>query len=767
MTHLITGGAGFIGTNLAHALLARGEQVTIFDNLSRPRTPLNLAWLQQQHGERLRFIQADLRDFAALQAAVVGHEVIYHLGGQVAVTTSVLNPREDFLINALGTFNVLEAARLAPTPPVVFYASTNKVYGGMEHVPVVEEATRYSYRDMPQGVGEEQLLDFHSPYGVSKGCGDQYVRDYARIYGLRTVVFRQSCIAADQPVLTPFGHKPIAALRPGDIVHSGTGWTRVRKVWPTGMKPVRRLTTMHGGMSLTLTPDHRVVRPHGLFTNQTCGYGDFLAVLPEAKYAPAYEPIPDVVLDAEMFLAAVRAKTSDLRCLNEAERLAEALLPLRGERLLALTEIVGRLFGDGHLGIHQRETRQAPSYYVQHFGTLEELQEVATWLAWLGLPTSKPFASSSESHLPNGHVIKGNSYRIQQQSIPIFTLFELLGVPVGDKVRVVYDLPPYVAQGHRLVKRAFLRGFFGAELCRVLPDSALAPSFAQSKDVTVLEHGERWLAQLRGLLAEFGIETSQFVAEPTAYKRGTTVQFTVRLLGGAALYPRLAALGYAFSPERTRQLNALLRCQWSYTTPKHFERMAEIYRADGMLFWDSLLTQEELGATEVYDLEVEDDAHLFVAGGIQITNCIYGPRQFGVEDQGWAAHFVIAAVMGRPLTIYGDGKQVRDMLYVDDLIAAYLAALERIEHVSGQIYNIGGGPHNALSIWAEFGPLLERLVGRELAVNYGPWRPGDQPVYVSAIDKAARDLGWQPQVSVAEGMARLVAWVKANRELFL
>jgi CDP-paratose 2-epimerase len=338
MNHLITGGAGFIGCNLAHALLARGERVTIFDNLSRPRTPLNLAWLHEQHGERLRFIQADLRDFAALRAAVVGHTVIYHLAGQVAVTTSVANPRDDFMINALGTFNVLEAARLAEQPPIVFYASTNKVYGGMEHVPVVEQATRYAYRDMPGGVSEDQLLDFHSPYGNSKGSGDQYVRDYARIYGLKTVVFRQGCI--------------------------------------------------------------------------------------------------------------------------------------------------------------------------------------------------------------------------------------------------------------------------------------------------------------------------------------------------------------------------------------------------------------------------------------------FGPRQFGVEDQGWAAHFVIAAVLGRPLTIYGDGKQVRDMLYVDDLIAAYMAALERIDQVSGQIYNLGGGPANALSIWAEFGPLLERLSGRPIEVRYGPWRPGDQAVYISAIEKASREFGWQPQISVTEGIARLVAWVQANRGLF-
>ncbi len=335
MNHLITGGAGFIGCNLAHTLLARGEPVTVLDNLSRPLTPLNLAWLKQQHGERLRFIQADIRDFEALQEAVAGHDVVYHLAGQVAVTTSVQDPRTDFEINALGTLNLLEAARLAAQPPIVFFASTNKVYGGMEEIATEEQASRYNYRDLPEGIPETQNLDFHSPYGCSKGAADQYVRDYARIYGLRTVVFRQSCI--------------------------------------------------------------------------------------------------------------------------------------------------------------------------------------------------------------------------------------------------------------------------------------------------------------------------------------------------------------------------------------------------------------------------------------------YGPRQFGVEDQGWAAHFVIAAVLGRPITIYGDGKQVRDMLYVDDLVAVYLTALEKITSAQGKIYNIGGGPTNTLAIWAEFGPLLERLVGHKIEINYKDWRPGDQPVYISAIHKAKRELGWEPQVALSDGIERLVHWVEAQR----
>ncbi len=339
MRIVITGGAGFIGSNYAARLLARGADVVIYDNLSRRGAEANLDWLRATYGPRaFGFVQGDVRDAALLTATLRDADAVVHLAAQVAVTTSVLRPREDFDINALGTFNVLEAARLSGRQPVVIYASTNKVYGGMEDVPVVEEATRWRYADLPAGCPETQPLDFHSPYGCSKGTGDQYVRDYARIYGLKTVVFRQSCI--------------------------------------------------------------------------------------------------------------------------------------------------------------------------------------------------------------------------------------------------------------------------------------------------------------------------------------------------------------------------------------------------------------------------------------------YGPRQFGIEDQGWVAWFVIAAVLGRPITIYGDGKQIRDLLYITDLLDAYDIALERGAELAGQVYNLGGGMANALSIWAEFGPLLEELLGHPIPVRWGDWRPGDQRVYISDIRKAQQELGWTPRVSVREGVRRLVAWVQENRALF-
>jgi CDP-paratose 2-epimerase len=191
---LITGGAGFIGINSASHFAAKGWKVTVLDNLSRRGGEDNLRWLHER--SPIQFERADVRDAAAVDAIVkaVRPDVLLHLAAQVAVTTSVVNPREDFEINALGTFNVLEAARRHSPETFVITASTNKVYGKMHDVPVVDRNGRYEYRDLAAGTDENQQLDFHSPYGCSKGVADQYTVDYSRIYGLKTAVFRQSCI---------------------------------------------------------------------------------------------------------------------------------------------------------------------------------------------------------------------------------------------------------------------------------------------------------------------------------------------------------------------------------------------------------------------------------------------------------------------------------------------------------------------------------------------------------------------------------------------
>lgn len=195
MNVLITGGTGFIGCNVALYYGRRGHRVTVLDNLERPGSTHNLEYLVR-HVPGLRFVHADVRCRDEIDSIIKSgrFHAVLHLAGQVAVTSSVADPRKDFEINALGSLNVLEAIRRFSPHTVVVYSSTNKVYGAMEDVPIVERATRYEYRDLHEGVDENRPLDFHSPYGCSKGAADQYFRDYHRIYGLSTIVFRQSCI---------------------------------------------------------------------------------------------------------------------------------------------------------------------------------------------------------------------------------------------------------------------------------------------------------------------------------------------------------------------------------------------------------------------------------------------------------------------------------------------------------------------------------------------------------------------------------------------
>jgi CDP-paratose 2-epimerase len=226
---LITGGAGFIGVNTAVHFAERGWEVAILDNLSRRGTEANLAWLRQEQPQ-ITFHHVDIRSFEPLVDAIrqVQPAMVLHLAAQVAVTTSYTHPREDFEINALGSFNVMEAVRLHAPEAFVVYASTNKVYGGMETVPVVKGEHGYGFAGLPHGVSETQPLDFHSPYGCSKGVADQYTIDYARIYGLHTCSFRQSCIYGirqfgieDQGWVAWFS---IAALLERPITLYGDGW---------------------------------------------------------------------------------------------------------------------------------------------------------------------------------------------------------------------------------------------------------------------------------------------------------------------------------------------------------------------------------------------------------------------------------------------------------------------------------------------------------------------------------------------------------------
>ena len=193
---LITGGAGFIGTNAVHYFAKKGWNVCLLDNLSRKGSEENLRWLESQKDYSFIFKKIDIRDSRDIDKLFKENNIdaIIHLAGQVAVTTSIDNPRDDLDINILGTFNLLESIRKYSPNTTMINASTNKVYGELENYDVIEEDLSYKYKSHPNGISESALLDFHSPYGCSKGSADQYVLDYARIYDIKATTFRQSCI---------------------------------------------------------------------------------------------------------------------------------------------------------------------------------------------------------------------------------------------------------------------------------------------------------------------------------------------------------------------------------------------------------------------------------------------------------------------------------------------------------------------------------------------------------------------------------------------
>ncbi len=233
MRWLITGGCGFLGANLAYRCLGQGDEVTILDNLSRKGSEQNLIWLQNNYGVEWRMIQGDVRD-ADLVARIVSEakpEVVAHLAGQVAMTTSLANPRLDFEVNALGTLNVLEAVRLHYPEAIILYSSTNKVYGDLEWIDYEESATRYIAPAYPNGFDESIPLSFESPYGCSKGSADQYMLDYARMFGVRTIVFRHSSM---------YGGRQYATYDQGWI-----GWFCLQAI-ETARRPHRYSFTISG-----------------------------------------------------------------------------------------------------------------------------------------------------------------------------------------------------------------------------------------------------------------------------------------------------------------------------------------------------------------------------------------------------------------------------------------------------------------------------------------------------------------------------------------
>lgn len=311
MKYLVTGGCGFLGSNLAVEVLKRQDELIVLDNLQRVGATDNFIYLQK-HGE-FAFHQADIRDADAISQVVqkAQPDVIFHLAGQVAMTTSLSNPRGDFEINALGTLNVLEAVRKYSPHTSVLYSSTNKVYGDLEWTPFDETDTRYFSEDFPMGFPETVPLEFHSPYGCSKGAADQYMLDYARMFDLNTIVFRHSSMyggrqfsTSDQGWIGWFCRKAIEAANnrhcePFTICGNG--------------KQVRDVLHAQDMVSLYFMAAHRMKTARGQAFNIGGGVANSLSLLElfelleqEIDVKLHYEKLPPRSSDQRVFIADIR-----------------------------------------------------------------------------------------------------------------------------------------------------------------------------------------------------------------------------------------------------------------------------------------------------------------------------------------------------------------------------------------------------------------------------------------------------------------------------
>jgi len=667
---LITGGAGFIGSNLARRLLSEGHQVTIFDNLSRSGGQSNLEWLREGYGpESFRLIQADLKEFDRLLRAAEGAERVYHLGGQVAVTTSVRDPRADFEDNALGTFNALEAARLSGSNPIFLYSSTNKVYGGMEDVALVEQDARYRYRDFPHGIPETQPLDFHSPYGC--------------------------CYSEDTDILTRRGWKRFYELVPEDEVLT---YNLERKV-AEFQRPTAHFAFSYEGKMFVQT-NRRL---------KTC-------VTPNHKMLVSWDCNHDEL---------------------EKPRLVEAQL-IEGKPVayLLAAEVEG---GQETVEFVLPETKARKNKH--HFPA--RAIPICDWLRFLGW-----------------YVAEGHCYQNKKTGNCTVTLTTYSRTEEAVAVMQSLGLSPVVDKHHVTATSGQLYEYvrlLGKSHERHIPHCVKELS---RKHLIIL---------LRFLLDGDGdLQSENGWCYTTVSRRLADDVQEIAVKCGMAASVSLDPEGFYrvyISTTRTAQ------CNLSEDESEWVDYAGQVYcvevpnsvvlvRQNGHAYFSG----NSKGAGDQY---VRDYHRIYgLRSVVMRQSCIYGYRQFGIEDQGWVAWFTIAALKGRPITIYGDGKQVRDVLFIKDLLDAYEASVQQIDHAAGRVYNIGGGPDNTMSVWAEFGPLLEELLGRPIPVTYSDWRPGDQPVYISDIRKAERELGWRPRVSVREGVTHLFEWIRDNQHLF-
>ena len=670
MKWIVTGGAGFIGSHAAARFHAAGHRVVVTDNLSRRGADTNLAWLRARGVTD--FVLADVRDARAVADLVGRHadaDAVLHLAGQVAVTTSVADPRGDFEANALGTLNVLEAVRTAAGGrPAVLYSSTNKVYGDLEHVHVVERGGRYAYEDRPHGIDESEPLDFHSPYGC--------------------------CYSEDTETLTRAGWKRFPDLAPEDEVltyNAGRGSAEFQRPTRHFAFPYEGKMYVQAGRRLRtcVTPNHKLFVAWG--RSRTALINPDLVEAREAAGKPmAYllaADVPGGVERGEFVIPAVKAGKY------------EHDFPPKPVPMRDWLRFLGWYLSEGHC--YENEGTGNCTVTLTTYYRHDEAKAV---MRGVGL-----------SPCSDGHHVTATS-------------------------RQLYE---YVKQ-------------FGKSHAKFIP-----------QDVKELD-AERLSVLLRTLLEGDGNTHSRHGWRYTTVSKrlADDVQEVAIRCGLAARVCRDQEGFYRVYGTRTRTTHCNLggdRSHWAdYAGTVYCVEVPNsvvMVRQGGCAYFSG----NSKGAGDQY---VRDYARIYGLKTVVFRqSCVYGTRQFGIEDQGWIAWFCVAVAAGKPFTVFGDGKQIRDTLWVGDLIDAYERALGRIGEVSGEVFNVGGGPANTMSL-RELIAKLSRASGRDLAPPYADWRPGDQRVFVADVRKAGRLLGWRPRVSTDEGVDLLIAWVRDNRALF-
>ncbi len=785
-----------VGSRAAEVWAARGHQVTVLDNLMRSRlfgsdresVEYNWRFLDGKPG--IRLIKGDVRSIQDVATALGdGVDVVLHAAGQPGVGYSIEHPEEDFQINAFGTLQVLEQTRRRCPQAVFLFCSTNKVYGtNVDAVKLVEHPGRYAFANGFPGISERMSVDLagHTPYGVSKLAAEQYVQDYAHTFGMRTAVFRMSCLASGVKVATMDGNIPISALEGKAVeVHCLNDLHLSGKATAGSFSTLREGKTLYRvrtkrGYEIEATGDHRFLTPAGYVALDRLCYGSFVAISPETTLIERRptDTLPGrVIVTAEALAQQLRKyRRRDAYNVQACQRLEQlGLVPLRynNPQMYRLARLVGYLTGDGHLSFRIRPSGKAYTE-IQVSALREEIEDIMEEFRRLGFRPGRIRASYSASQLRSGHVIRGMSYKFSVTQTDAFALFELLGVPVGHKSKIAFRVPPWILRGPAALQDEYLRGLFGAELN--------APSFYRRKgrdrvDLQVLQFAqskqEPWAGsarafrrELMGLLKRRGIHTRPYTNRFYYVKggeRSRCFQFVISPSRDNVL--RFARIGYALNRARQRRLCRMAEFLKTDLPLSHAELWIEEHTRglqDCDAVWDQIMEKTPIPMTALYDVTVPVH-HNFIANGFVVHNCIYGTRQFGFEDQGWVAHFTIQTVMGRPITIYGDGKQVRDVLFVDDLIDAYDRFLE--SHVRHGVFNVGGGPTQTVSL-QELLELLATMTGQRSPVTYADWRPSDQRVYVSDVRHLQQTLGWSPRTAFPEGLRRLHDWVQANRERF-